>query len=216
MKQIQYWRFEIKIPLPGTLQTAWLERGQKVSDYTRRVWTTGLTSRRRENKTETKAISFSFSSFFFYCLRSWRLSVYTNCFNRYCDAAERSVSAAPLFAVCSSLLYDRDFKKIRWHGADANRAIIIIIIMIRRDYARYCCLKPFYLYKSRIRTHWSVAREAAGLFLEPGFVSSLLLLNHKHGITQTGKGVCVCACVEIYIYIYICVSIHKRVEESPW
>lgn len=55
MKQIQYWRFEMKIPLPGTLLTAWLERGQKVSDYTQKVWKTGLTSRRRKNKTDTRA-----------------------------------------------------------------------------------------------------------------------------------------------------------------
>lgn len=50
-----------------------------------------------------------------------------------------------------------------------------------------------------------MAREAGGLFLEPGFVSSLVLLNHKHGITQTGKGVCVCACEEVYTNILMCV-----------
>lgn len=73
-------------------------------------------------------------------------------------------------------------------------------MIIMRDYARYCCLQLFYFYKSQIRTDWSMAKEAAGLFLEPGFVSSLVLLNHKHGITQTGKGVCVCACEDIKIY----------------
>lgn len=98
-----------------------------------------------------------------------------------------------------------EIKKKKKSGDTALTVQKIIIMIIMRDYGRYCCLQPFYLYKSQIRSDWSMAREAAGLFLEPGFVSSLVLLNHKHGITQTGKGVCVCACDEVYTNIFMCV-----------